>query len=132
MAGGLADSTASASLPVADMERAKRFYSEKLGLTPVAEDPEGVFYRCGNGSIFGLFPTRGHAGGDHTEMGFVVDDLGATMDDLRGRGVTFEEYDLPGLRTENGMATLSVGRGAWFKDTEGNILALIQFDRPMF
>lgn len=131
MAGELAGSRVAATLPVADMDRAKRFYGEKLGLTPVADDPEGVFYRCGDGTVFGLFPTRGHTGSDHTEAGFIVDDLEATMSDLRGRGLTFEDYDLPTLKTENGVATLSVGKGAWFKDTEGNILALTQFNRSL-
>lgn len=132
MATGLANSRVVATLPAADLERARRFYSEQVGLTPMAEDREGVFFQCGNGTILGVFPTRGHSGGDHTEVGWVVDDLEGTMADLRSRGVTFEEYDMPTLKTENGVATMSIGRGAWFKDTEGNILAITQFNQSLF
>jgi catechol 2,3-dioxygenase-like lactoylglutathione lyase family enzyme len=131
MASALGSSPVAATIPVADLERARRFYSEKLGLAPVENDPEGVLFQCGGGTILALFPTRGHAGGDHTEAGFMVDDLSSVMDDLRGRGVTFEDYDMPGLKTEGGVATLSIATGAWFKDSEGNIIALTQFNRPL-
>lgn len=132
MASGLANSRVVATLPVGDLQRAKRFYSEKLGLTPMADDPEGVFYELAGGTILGLFPTRGHSGSDHTEVGFIVDDLSATMSDLKSRGVTFEEYDFADLKTENAVASLTIGIGAWFKDSEGNILALTQFSQSPF
>jgi catechol 2,3-dioxygenase-like lactoylglutathione lyase family enzyme len=120
-------------LPARDLMRARRFYSEKLGLEPVEERPGGLRYQCGSGS-FGLFESAGAASGTHTQMGFEVDDLDATVATLRARGVVFEEYDLPGLRTVNGVAEIagnypSKGRGekaAWFRDSEGNLLGVGQ------
>lgn len=124
-------------LPAQDLERARRFYSEKLGLEPVEERPGGLRYRCG-GSYFALFASAGVASGNHTQMGWEVADLEATVAALRGRGVVFEEYDLPGLKTVNGIAEIvgnypSMGtgeRGAWFKDSEGNLLGIGQPVEP--
>ncbi len=113
------------TLPVSDIERAKRWYQDKLGLTPTDENPGGV--RFGDGlSEFGLYPSEFAGTNQATAAGFVVDDIEATVSALRERGVTFEEYDMPGLKTENGIATLGPQRGAWFKDSEGNILAISQ------
>ena len=120
-------------LPVQDLKRARSFYSEKLGLEPVEERPGGLLYRCGKGS-FALFLSAGAAAGTHTQMGWEVADIEATVAALRSRGVVFEEYDLPGLETVNGIAEVagnyaSKGRGekgAWFKDSEGNLLGLGQ------
>src|SRR5262245_22787492 len=129
----LADSSVATRLPARDLERAKRFYSEKLGLEPVEERPGGFLYRCGS-ACFGLFESAGAASGTHTQMGWEVADIEATVTALRARGVVFEEYDLPGLRTVNGIADIegnypSKGAGeraAWFKDSEGNLLGLGQ------
>jgi catechol 2,3-dioxygenase-like lactoylglutathione lyase family enzyme len=120
-------------LPVQDLERARSFYAEKLGLEPVEERPGGLLYRCGKGS-FALFLSAGAAAGTHTQMGWEVADIEATVAALRSRGVVFEEYDLPGLKTVNGIAQIagnypSKGRGekgAWFKDSEGNLLGIGQ------
>ena len=120
-------------LPVQDLKRARWFYSEKLGLEPVEERPGGLLYLCGKGS-FALFLSAGAAAGTHTQMGWEVADIEATVAALRSRGVVFEEYDLPGLKTVNGIAEVagnyaSKGRGekgAWFKDSEGNLLGLGQ------
>jgi catechol 2,3-dioxygenase-like lactoylglutathione lyase family enzyme len=120
-------------LPVQDLKRARSFYAEKLGLKPVEERPGGLLYRCGSGS-FALFQSAGAAAGTHTQMGWEVADIEATVAALRSRGVVFEEYDLPGLRTVNGIAQIagnypSKGRGekgAWFKDSEGNLLGIGQ------
>ena len=129
----LADSPVATRLPVTDLERARRFYSEKLGLEPVAERPGGLCYRCGGG-YFALFESTGTAAGDHTQMGWEVASIETTVAALRARGVVFEEYDLPGLKTVNGIAEIEgnypskgVGeRGAWFRDSEGNLLGLGQ------
>lgn len=118
-------------LPAKDLERAKRFYSEKLGLEPVEQRPGGLCYRCGGG-YFALFESTGAASGDHTQMAWEVADIEATVAALRARGVVFEEYDLPGLKTVDGIAEIDgnypskgVGeRGAWFRDSEGNLLGL--------
>jgi catechol 2,3-dioxygenase-like lactoylglutathione lyase family enzyme len=116
-----------ATLPATDITRAKRWYSEKLGLTPVKETKAWITYRCG-GSIFQLYPTSAAGSARHTLGGFVVPDLRATVNELRARGVEFEEYDFPGLKTVDGIAELEgVELAAWFKDSEGNILAVSQF-----
>jgi catechol 2,3-dioxygenase-like lactoylglutathione lyase family enzyme len=118
-------------LPAQDLERARRFYSEKLGLDPVEERPGGLLYRCG-GTEFALFESAGKPSGAHTQMGWEVDDIEAVVGDLRERGVIFEEYDLPGLSTVDGIADIegnypSKGtgeRGAWFRDSEGNMVGM--------
>jgi catechol 2,3-dioxygenase-like lactoylglutathione lyase family enzyme len=121
-------------LPVQDLERARLFYSEKLGLEPAEERPGGLLYRCASGS-FALFISSGASSGDFTQMAFEVGDLKATVAALRARGVSFEEYDLPGLTTVDGIAEVagnypSKGGGgelaAWFKDSEGNLLGIGQ------
>jgi catechol 2,3-dioxygenase-like lactoylglutathione lyase family enzyme len=120
-------------LPAQDLERARAFYAEKLGLEPVEERPGGLRYVCASGE-FALFASAGGASGDHTQMGWEVDDIEATVTELRSRGVIFEEYDLPGLRTVDGIADIEgnypskgIGeRGAWFRDSEGNMLGIGQ------
>jgi catechol 2,3-dioxygenase-like lactoylglutathione lyase family enzyme len=129
----LADSEVATRLPVKDLARARRFYSEKLGLEPTEERPGALLYRCGSGS-FALFESTGAAAGTHTQMAWEVADIEGTVAALRSRGVVFAEYDLPGLKTVNGIATIQgnypskgVGeRGAWFSDSEGNVLGLGQ------
>lgn len=120
-------------LPVQDLERARSFYAEKLRLEPVEERPGGLLYRCASGS-FALFIPSGASSGDYTQMAFEVTDLRATVRALRVRGIVFEEYDLPGLKTVDGIAEVagnypSKGLGelaAWFKDSEGNLLGIGQ------
>jgi len=115
------------SLPAADLERARRFYAEKLGLTPESELPGGLFYRCGKDSRFSVFLSQGEAGGTHTQAMWLVEDVKSEVAALKARGVVFEEYDVPSLKTVNSIATLGPGKGAWFKDSEGNLLSLAQF-----
>jgi catechol 2,3-dioxygenase-like lactoylglutathione lyase family enzyme len=120
-------------LPAQDLQRARAFYSEKLGLDPEEEREGGLLYRLGD-SEFGLFQSVGKPSGDHTQMGFEVDDIDAVVDGLRQRGVVFEEYDFPGLTTVNGITEIegnypSKGKGeraAWFRDSEGNMLGIGQ------
>ena len=129
----LAESEVATRLPVKDLERARRFYSEKLGLEPVEKRPGGLWYRSGGG-YFALFESMGTASGNHTQMAWDVADIDSTVAALRARGVIFEAYDLPGIKTENGIAEIEgnypskgVGeRGAWFRDSEGNLLGLGQ------
>ena len=121
-----ADWTFAVSLPAKDIEGTRKFYEEVLGLKAIREDPAGIMYRAGD-SVVLLYPTE-HAGtAKHTIGGFVVEDLEATTKDLQSKGVKFEEYDMPGLKTENGVATLGDSKVAWFKDPEGNILALNEY-----
>src|SRR5215475_11648257 len=96
----LAESQVFARLPAKDLERARKFYSEKLRLEPVEERPGGVCYRCGRG-YFAVFASAGAASGDHTQMAWEVSDIESVVAALRARGVVFEEYDLPGLKTVN-------------------------------
>jgi catechol 2,3-dioxygenase-like lactoylglutathione lyase family enzyme len=129
----LAHSNVATRLPAQDLSRARRFYAEKLGLEPAEERPGGLLYHCGAGS-FALFQSAGAASGTHTQMGWEVEDLAATTAVLRSRGVVFEEYDLPGIETRDGVADIvgnypSKGRGergAWFRDSEGNLLGIGQ------
>jgi catechol 2,3-dioxygenase-like lactoylglutathione lyase family enzyme len=122
-----------ARLPAQDLARARAFYAEKLGLEPTEERPGGLLYRCA-GCEFGLFESTGASSGSHTQMGWEVDDIDATVAELRSRGVMFEEYDVPGLKTIDRIAVIegnypSKGggeRAAWFKDSEGNVLGIGQ------
>jgi len=118
-----------ATIPAADMERAQRWYEEKLGLVPFSDDPGGVTYRCADGSWFSLYPSRFAGTAQHTVAGWTVDDLEIVVEKLRERGVAFEEYDLPDLKTVDGIAQLGPEKAAWFKDSEGNTLGLIQLYR---
>jgi catechol 2,3-dioxygenase-like lactoylglutathione lyase family enzyme len=129
----LEESDVAARLPVRDLSRARKFYSEKLGLEPLEERTGGLRYRSGN-HFFVLFKSEGEASGSHTQMGWEVADIEATVAALKARGVVFEEYDLPGLKTVNGIAEIAgnypskgVGeKGSWFKDSEGNLLGIGQ------
>jgi catechol 2,3-dioxygenase-like lactoylglutathione lyase family enzyme len=120
-------------IPAEDLERARRFYSERLGLEPSEERPGGLLYRCAGGE-FALFQSAGASSGTFTQMAWQVEDIEATVETLRSRGVVFEDYDFPGLTTVNGIAEIegnypSKGRGeraAWFRDSEGNLLGIGQ------
>ncbi len=91
----LSDARYEAALPCSDLERAKSFYADKLGLTPAGEQPAGALYTGRDGTRFLLFPSSGSASGSHTQMGFIVADADAEVRDLKQRGVQFEEYDFP-------------------------------------
>ena len=115
-----------AYLPAKDVSRAREFYEQRLGFKPGAEEEGGVFYEFGEHTGCFLYPTP-NAGTSRASQAFwKVDDIEREVAELKARGVTFEEYDLPGMKTENGIATGGGGKAAWFKDSEGNILALIQ------
>jgi catechol 2,3-dioxygenase-like lactoylglutathione lyase family enzyme len=129
----LEQSSVATRLPAQDLSRARAFYADKLGLEPLEERPGGLLYRCGTG-FFALFESAGTASGTHTQMGWEVTDIFASVAALRSRGVVFEEYDLPGLKTRDGVARIqgnypSKGTGeygAWFRDSEGNLLGIGQ------
>jgi catechol 2,3-dioxygenase-like lactoylglutathione lyase family enzyme len=127
----LKDGRVATRLPARDLERARAFYSEKLGLEPSEERPGGLLYTCGGG-VFALFESAGASPGTFTQMGWEVDDLTETVTELRRRGVVFEAVDVPGLQTVDGIAHVagnypSKGSGekaAWFRDSEGNMLGI--------
>ncbi len=119
-----------AMLPASDIERAKSWYADHLGLKPTYEDQGGVQYTTGDGTEFWVYPSQFAGTNQATAMGFMAKDLSAEMDDLKSRGVTFQEYDIPGVKTVGGVAEFGEGeRGAWFKDSEGNIIALFESPR---
>jgi catechol 2,3-dioxygenase-like lactoylglutathione lyase family enzyme len=119
----LKDSRVFTTLPVTDPARARTFYAEKLGLTPT--EPDGDFFECGEGTRF-VISLMGFRPGGHTQMAFVVDDIGAKVKELRAKGVVFEEYDLPTLKTVGAVADAGDLKSAWFKDSEGNMLSIFQ------
>jgi catechol 2,3-dioxygenase-like lactoylglutathione lyase family enzyme len=113
------------TLPVVDLNRARKFYEEVLGLEPEIVDVAGVQYGCGKGTKLFIFP-REATKADHTVAGFEVDDLESVMKSLRDKGVVFEEYDTPNIKTVDGICTLGPVKVAWFKDTEDNIISISQ------
>ena len=124
----LANALVCATLPTTDLERAKRFYGETLGLPEADLGVEGgVFYTAGAGTMFRVYERPPSTAG-HTVAVFLVEDLEQEMSELRNRGVSFEEYDLPGLKTVSGIYSdeQSGFRGSWLKDPDGNILGFTQ------
>lgn len=113
-------------LPATDLARARRWYAEKLGLDQPREAPEGLYYNFADGTRFLLYQAGGASSGQHTQGGWIVDDIERVVPDLKARGVVFEEYDMPGLKTVNSIAEIEGERSAWFKDSEGNVLAVAQ------
>ena len=130
----LKDAPLYASLPAKDIERAKRWYEEKLGLIPTMDlGPGGQLYSTG-GTMFSIYETQAAGTGKQTVAAFLVKDLEATAQELRGKGVKFEDYDMgdQGPTTENGIARDPTGGlAAWFADSEGNILVLTQMAEGM-
>ena len=120
-------------IPVQDMDRARAFYADKLGLEPVEERPGGLLYRCASGE-FALFESGGASPGTFTQMAFTVEDVVTTVAELRSRGVVFEQVNVPGLTTVDDIAEVagnypsrgSGERAAWFRDSEGNMLGIGQ------
>jgi predicted enzyme related to lactoylglutathione lyase len=121
-----------AALPAQDLDRAKAFYVEKVGLQALesgflqARDGR-VGLAAGNGvSQLFVYPARIRSSGEFTQAVIHVTDVRAAVDEMRGRGVTFEEYDTPETQTENGVARMpGGGEAAWFKDSEGNLVGLV-------
>ena len=125
----LNDSKVTANIPAGDITRARDFYADKLGLTPIHELPADVLvFRTAGGTEFQVYRTdyAGQAG--HTIAQFHVADIEAEVHDLKAKGVTFETYDMPGVQWDGEIASMEgMGRAAWFKDSEGNTLCLDQF-----
>jgi predicted enzyme related to lactoylglutathione lyase len=121
----LGNHTVRASLPASDLDRAKKFYEETLGLKAAEENPGGLLYKMRDSELL-VFVSMGKSDGSFTQAGWEVDDIESEVAELKERGVTFEEYDFPGLKTVNAIADTPDGRSAWFKDSEGNLLGLLQ------
>ena len=122
----LTDARVMAIVPTTDLARAKAFYGQTLGLTDLQISTPGpqVFYRGGGGTLLEVYqrPTAGDA--QHTLASWEVSDVPAAVDQLRDRGVRFEDYDLPQVKTEDGIATAGNYQEAWFRDPDGNILRI--------
>ncbi|MFT2818002.1 VOC family protein [Leifsonia sp. A12D58] len=113
-----------AVLPVQDMTRARAFYKDAFGLDATGEDETGVLFRLKSGTSFMLYETPNAGSAKNTQLCWMTPDLDRDMAELRSKGVTFADIDMPGLKTENGVATLGPSRSAWFSDSEGNVLCI--------
>lgn len=133
MAGPLDSAHAVTKLPAQDLDRARRFYRDRLGLVPVEERDGGLRYVCGV-TEFHLFLSSGAASGESTQVGFEVHDIDGVVAELRSRGVVFESFDIAGFEIEGDIVVVpnnypskgSGERGAFFRDSEGNLLAIGQ------
>ena len=115
-----------AALPAQDIARARKFYEQTLGLAPSEIGPDGgAWYKTGETTFF-VFPSQGKASGDHTQIGLEVDDIAAAVNELKSKGVKLEEYDSPQVKTNNGIVDMGDSRGCWFKDSEGNLIGVMQ------
>jgi len=126
----LANSPIAPMLPVVNLERARSFYENKLGL-PLNEaisSEEALMFDCGGGTQLGVYRRATPTQADHTAAIWIVDDIEDAVRELKARGIEFEHYDLLGLTTnQQGIADVANERAAWFKDPEGNFLGIVQF-----
>jgi predicted enzyme related to lactoylglutathione lyase len=128
----LTTSRVEANIPAADLGRARAFYADKLGLTPI-RDMGGVnlVYETEGGTRFNVYETTFAGQAGHTIAQWHVDDIEAEVHDLKAKGVEFEVYDMPGVQWDGEIASMQgLGRAAWFKDSEGNVLCVDQEEVP--
>ena len=118
-----------AYIPAKNVTRAREFYERTLGFTPAREVAGGVTYECEEGTACFLYPTPNAGTSKASQAFWEVADLEREVAELKARGVRFEEYDMPGLKTQDSIVSTGGNKAAWFKDTEGNIMALIQAAR---
>ena len=124
----LGDKRVATTIPVRNPAEARSFYEGTLGLRVSRELPDGgIGYQCGGGTTVYTYPTEQNAGQSPATLAtFEVEDAEETIGEMRARGITFEEYDMPGLKTEGGIAEVAGSKGGWFKDPDGNILAVFE------
>jgi catechol 2,3-dioxygenase-like lactoylglutathione lyase family enzyme len=115
-----------AYIPASDVARARRFYEDKLGFQPKQETAGGVVYEFGDKTACFLYPTPNAGTSKASQAFWQVDDVEREVAELKSRGVEFEDYGMPGERSPSGVITAGGAKAAWFKYTEGNILAIIQ------
>ena len=121
----LAQSKVHPTLSVTNLERAKKFYGDTLGLKSNGKIAEGhVVFETGEDSYLVVYERPDPPKAENTVASFTVEDVEKTAQWLKDQGVVFEEYDFPGLRTVDGIATIGDLKGCWFKDPDGNILAI--------
>lgn len=121
----LKDAPIRAYIPATDVKRAREFYEGLIGLRPKQEYAGGVVYACGGAEVF-LYPTPNAGTSKASQAFWQVADVAAEVKELKARGVKFEEYDFPGFKMADSILTAGGAKTAWFKDTEGNILAISQ------
>lgn len=115
-----------AYIPVANLGRARQFYEQKLGFTDAREVAGGIHYNFANGTACFMYPTPNAGTSKASQAFWQVEDVEREVAELKARGVKFEDYDMPGLKTKDGIAAAGGAKTAWFKDTEGNILAIVE------
>ena len=121
----LADKDAVATVAVKDLKAAKKFYGDTLGLksTPVPE-PEVLNYKSGNSTVL-VYKSQFAGSNKATSVTWIVDDVEGTVKDLKAKGVAFEHYDFPGMTRKGDVHIAGKSKAAWFKDPDGNILAVV-------
>jgi catechol 2,3-dioxygenase-like lactoylglutathione lyase family enzyme len=124
--GVFESATAHATVAVSDLDRSRKFYEDTLGFKVYEERSDGISYQDSSGHTFLVYPSEYAGSAKSTYMAFEVDDIEAAVKELRDRGVVFEEYDMPGLKTVDGVAEIQGIKGGWFKDPDGNILGVAQ------
>ncbi len=124
----LAERRVHVTLPTADIDRARAFYEGTLGFKPYSVQPTAVLYRAGEGTLFAVSRGTALSAGTHTQMGFTTDDLEAEVAAAKALGLVFEEYDFPGFKTVDSIAAVGPNRAAWFKDPDGNLIGIVQFE----
>ena len=115
-----------AYIPAKDLDRARRFYEGQLGFKPTLQNNGGVTYSCAGGTACFLYPTPNAGSSQASQAFWSVDDVEREVADLKARSVVFEDYDMPGAKSPSGVVTAGGAKAAWFKDSEGNIMAIIQ------
>jgi predicted enzyme related to lactoylglutathione lyase len=115
-----------AYIPARDLDRARQFYEKKVGLHPKQESNGGVVYAFAGGTAAFLYPTPNAGTSQASQAFWSVKDVDSVIRKLKARGVVFEHYDMPGERSAEGAVTAGGAKAAWFKDSEGNIMALIE------
>lgn len=113
-----------ATVAASDLERAKSWYREKLELAPEIDEPTGAWYRFAGDTWLLVYHTPSAGTAQNTQAGWAVSDIESVVEDLRTRGVAFEDYDFGEMKTVNGVLETPAGKSAWFKDSEGNIFEL--------
>jgi predicted enzyme related to lactoylglutathione lyase len=121
----LDNSAVTANIPASDLDRARRFYADVLGLTPASENPGGLVYSTAGGTAFFLYETAFAGQAGHTIAQWHVADVAAEVAELKAKGLEFERYDMPGVTWDGDVASMGeMGLAAWFKDSEGNIMCI--------
>jgi catechol 2,3-dioxygenase-like lactoylglutathione lyase family enzyme len=121
----LADTDAVATVAVKDLKAAKKFYGDTLGLKPVpVPEPEVLNYKSGNSTVL-VYKSQFAGSNKATSVTWIVDDVEATVKDLKAKGVAFEHYDFPGMTRKGDVHIAGKSKAAWFKDPDGNILAVV-------